>query len=53
VLIDRQLADAGWWVQSRPIDLLAGQGVAVREVIMAPGHGRPTTSSTSTSGSAA
>jgi len=41
VLIDRQLAAAGWSVQSRSeLNLFAGQGVAVREVIMAPGHGR-------------
>lgn len=41
VLIDRQLNDAGWSVQSRSaLNLFAGQGVAVREVIMAPGHGR-------------
>lgn len=40
VLIDRQLTAAGRSVQSRPINLFAAQGVAVREVIMAPGHGR-------------
>ena len=41
VLIDRQLVDAGWSVQSRSeLNLFAGQGVAVREVIMAAGHGR-------------
>lgn len=40
VLIDRQLTAAGWSVQGRPINIFAGQGVAVREVIMAPGHGR-------------
>jgi type I restriction enzyme R subunit len=41
VLIDRQLADAGWSVQNRSeLNLFAGQGVAVREVIMAAGHGR-------------
>ena len=40
VLIDRQLTAARWSVQSRPINLFAGQGVAVRGVIMAPGHGR-------------
>jgi type I restriction enzyme, R subunit len=41
VLIDRQLADAGWVVQSRAgLNLFAGPGVAVRERIMAPGHGR-------------
>ncbi|MHB8188415.1 MAG: type I restriction endonuclease subunit R, partial [Dermatophilaceae bacterium] len=41
VLIDRQLADAGWVVQDKKaLNLFAGQGVAVREVIMAKGHGR-------------
>jgi type I restriction enzyme, R subunit len=41
VLIDRQLVAAGWVVQSRDeLNLFAGQGVAVREVIMAAGHGR-------------
>ena len=41
VLIDRQLADAGWTVQHKKgLNLFAGQGVAVREVIMAAGHGR-------------
>jgi type I restriction enzyme R subunit len=41
VLIDRQLADAGWVVQDRKdLNLFAGPGVAVREVIMARGHGR-------------
>ena len=41
VLIDRQLSDAGWVVQDRrSLNLFAGQGVAVREVIMAKGHGR-------------
>jgi type I restriction enzyme, R subunit len=41
VLIDRQLTDAGWVVQDRrDLNLFAGQGVAVREVIMARGHGR-------------
>ena len=39
--IDRQLTEAGWCVQSRAgLNLFAGDGVAVREVIMAPGHGR-------------
>lgn len=39
--IDRQLTAAGWAVQSRAeLNLFAGQGVAVREVIMRPGHGR-------------
>jgi type I restriction enzyme R subunit len=41
VLIDRQLTEAGWAVQDRKdLNLFAGQGVAVREVIMAKGHGR-------------
>jgi type I restriction enzyme, R subunit len=41
VLIDRQLTDAGWSVQGRSeLNLFAAQGVAVREVIMAAGHGR-------------
>jgi len=39
--IDRQLVAGGWEVQSREgMNLYAGQGVAVREFIMAPGHGR-------------
>ena len=41
VLIDRQLSEAGWVVQDRKdLNLFAGQGVAVREVIMAKDHGR-------------
>ncbi|WP_181954323.1 DEAD/DEAH box helicase family protein [Kocuria coralli] len=42
VLIDRQLADAGWAVQDRgALNLFVPQrGIAVREVIMKPGHGR-------------
>ncbi len=41
VLIDRQLTDAGWAVQDkRDLNLFAGQGVAVREAVMAGGHGR-------------
>src|SRR5664280_1807412 len=41
VLIDSQLTDAGWVVQDRrELNLFADQGVAVREVIMAKGHGR-------------
>lgn len=40
-LIDQQLGDAGWAVQDRAdLNLFVGQGVAVREVIMAAGHGR-------------
>jgi len=41
VRIDAQLAAAGWVVQDRKqLDLFASDGVAVREVVMAPGHGR-------------
>ena len=41
VLIDLQLSAAGWVVQDRPaLNLFAGQGVAVREKVMAAGHGR-------------
>ena len=41
VLIDRQLTEAGWVVQDKKdLNLFADQGVAVREVIMAKGHGR-------------
>lgn len=41
VEIDRQLAACGWAVQDRSaMNLYAGQGVAVREFIMAKGHGR-------------
>ena len=41
VLIDRQLADAGWAVQDKlHLNLFAAQGVAVREVVMKTGHGR-------------
>ena len=41
VRIDAQLTAAGWCVQdTRDLNLFAGQGVAVREVVMAPGHGR-------------
>jgi len=40
-LIDAQLAAAGWVVQDRKdLNLFAGLGVAVREVVMASGHGR-------------
>ncbi len=39
--IDRQLVACGWLVQDRAdMNLYAGPGVAVREFIMAPGHGR-------------
>ena len=41
VEIDRQLAACGWLVQNfKDLNLYAGQGVAVREYIMASGHGR-------------
>ncbi|MPY92926.1 MAG: hypothetical protein GEV08_07620 [Acidimicrobiia bacterium] len=41
VEIDRQLVACGWAVQDRTaLNLYAAQGVAVREFIMAPGHGR-------------
>lgn len=41
VEIDRQLVACGWVVQDRKdLNLYAGQGVAVREFIMAAGHGR-------------
>ena len=41
VLIDRQRTGAGWRVQDRKdLTLFAGSGVAVREVVMKPGHGR-------------
>lgn len=43
-LIDRQLSAAGWSVQDRHgpngVNLFAAQGVAVREVILKPAHGR-------------
>jgi len=41
VLIDKQLVAAGWVVQDKKdLSLFAAQGVAVRESIMAAGHGR-------------
>ena len=41
VLIDRQLVAAGWVVQDKKdLNLFAAQGVAVRESVMASGHGR-------------
>jgi type I restriction enzyme R subunit len=41
VLIDEQLRAAGWAVVDRKdLNLFAPQGSAVREAIMAPGHGR-------------
>jgi type I restriction enzyme R subunit len=41
VLIDRQLAEAGWSVQDkRAMNLFTAQGVAVREVTLKAGHGR-------------
>ncbi len=40
-LIDAQLVAAGWLVQHRKaMNLYAGRGVAVREIVMAAGHGR-------------
>lgn len=40
-LIDEQLEAAGWFVQDRKdLNLFVGAGIAVREVIMAAGHGR-------------
>jgi hypothetical protein len=40
-LIDAQLQAAGWHVPDRRgMNLFAGQGVAVRELVMSPGHGR-------------
>ncbi len=39
--IDRQLAQAGWDVQdAAAVNLHAARGVAVREVTLAPGHGK-------------
>lgn len=41
VQIDSQLEAAGWAVQDRrDLNLFASDGVAVREVVMASGHGR-------------
>ncbi|WP_199224501.1 DEAD/DEAH box helicase family protein [Serinibacter arcticus] len=41
ILIDAQLTAAGWSVQdSRTLNIVSHQGVAVREAVMAPGHGR-------------
>lgn|GEM_PF-1176359 len=41
ILIDAQLAAAGWLVQDgKELNLLAGDGTAVRQAAMAPGHGR-------------
>lgn len=40
-MIDAQLEAAGWLVQDgKALNLFAGQGIAVREAIMASGHGR-------------
>ncbi len=40
-VIDGLLEQAGWQVQNgRDLNLFAGQGIAVRERVMAPGHGR-------------
>ncbi|MEU6597268.1 type I restriction endonuclease subunit R [Streptomyces flaveolus] len=39
--IDEQLAAAGWQVQDgKDLNLFAGEGIAVREVVMSAGHGR-------------
>jgi hypothetical protein len=39
--IDAQLLEAGWVVQSRnEVNLVAGRGIAIREFLMAPGHGK-------------
>ncbi|MFT7841135.1 hypothetical protein Q5530_33785 [Saccharothrix sp. BKS2] len=41
VLVDQQLTEAGWLVQGRKnINLFAGWGVSMREMIIAKGHGR-------------
>ncbi|WP_322921642.1 type I restriction endonuclease subunit R [Nocardioides renjunii] len=41
MLIDRQLTAAGWVIQDRKnLNLFAGTGIAVREVVMKHGHGR-------------
>ncbi|MGB8021813.1 MAG: DEAD/DEAH box helicase family protein [Candidatus Nanopelagicales bacterium] len=41
IRIDEQLIAAGWVIQDiAGLNLYGGQGVAVREFIMAPGHGR-------------
>jgi type I restriction enzyme R subunit len=41
VEIDKQLGDAGWWVQSQEsLNLGAGAGVAVREFTLEKPHGR-------------
>lgn len=40
-LIDQQLTSACWMVQDgKDLNLFAGQGIAVLEVVMKPGHGR-------------
>ncbi len=40
-LIDQQLIQAGWIVQDKKdLNLFAGQGIAVREIVMKRGHGR-------------
>ncbi|HTP26595.1 MAG TPA: hypothetical protein VMK12_13200, partial [Anaeromyxobacteraceae bacterium] len=41
VEIDRMLAAAGWAIQNyAAVNLSAARGVAVREFVLAPGHGR-------------
>ncbi|BBZ58342.1 MULTISPECIES: type I restriction endonuclease subunit R [Mycobacteriaceae] len=40
-LIDEQLTQAGWVVQyKKDLNLFVGSGIAVREVVMKPSHGR-------------
>ena len=47
--IDRLLTQAGWAVQDlAAVNLHAALGVAIREFILAPPHGGPTTCSSST-----
>lgn len=38
--IDRLLTDSGWIIQNRDgINIEAGRGIAIREFVLAPGHG--------------
>ena len=38
--IDRLLTDSGWIIQNRNgINIEAGRGIAIREFLLAPGHG--------------
>ncbi|WP_066898550.1 hypothetical protein [Mycolicibacterium houstonense] len=40
-LIDEQLTQAGWLIQDKKdLNIFAGQGAAVREVVLKPGHAR-------------